>query len=216
MGTLIAGVGTMVFGLGGVAVGMFMRVHEPGIAPAQALPLFATHYFSSVMSGVMLGAILITVITCAGGLALGIATMLTRDLYQQYLRPKMGDREGLLAARSVIVVVVLAGVLIGGSDLLKLIISYSFLAFAFRADAMLVPVLVAVLGDRTSLRSAGAGVGALLGGMTTNLFWNLAIEPGGAAVFIGLVGSIVGLAGGHAVSILREKGAIPQAGISVN
>jgi solute:Na+ symporter, SSS family len=216
IGTLLAGFGTMVFGLGGVAVGMFMRVHEPGIAPAQALPLFATHYFSPVMGGVMLGAILITVITCAGGLALGIATMLTRDLYQQYLRPKMSDREGLLTARSVIVVVVLAGALIGGSDLLKLIISYSFLAFAFRADAMLIPVLVGVLGSRTSLRSAGAGVGAMLGGMTTNLFWNLAIETSGAAVFIGLVGSVVGLVGGHALSILREKRTIPQAGISVN
>jgi SSS family solute:Na+ symporter len=148
---------------------------------------------------------------------LGIATMFTRDLYQQYIRPKMGDREGLLVARTVIVVVVLVGVLIGASDLLKLIISYSFLAFAFRADAMLVPLLVAVLGNRTRVRSAGAGVGALLGGMTTNLFWNLAIEPGGAAVFIGLVGSVVGLVGGHALSlVLRNKQAIAQAGISIN
>jgi SSS family solute:Na+ symporter len=211
IGTLLAGLGTIGFGLGGVAVGVFMRVHEPSIAPAQALPLFAAHYFPLVMSGVMLGAILITVITCAGGLALGIAAMFTRDLYQHYLRPKMSDREGLLAARTVIVVVVLAAVLIGASDLLKLIINYSFLAFAFRADAMLVPVLVAVLGDRTSLRSAGAGVGALAGGMATNLLWNLRIEPGGAAVFIGLIGSVLGLLAGHALSWLRNKWTIRQA-----
>jgi SSS family solute:Na+ symporter len=217
MGTLLAGFGTTLFGLGGVAVGMFMRVHEPSIVPAQALPLFATHYFPPVVGGLMLGAILMTVITCAGGLALGIATMFTRDLYQHYLRPKMGDREGLLVARTVIVVVVLAGVLIGVSNLLKLIISYSFLAFAFRANAMLVPVLVAVLGNRTSLRSTEAGVGALLGGMTTNLFWNLAIEPGGDAVFIGLVGSVVGLLTGHALSlVLHQKRAIVQGDISTS
>jgi SSS family solute:Na+ symporter len=192
---------------------MFMRVREPGIAPAQALPLFATHYLPPVVGGVMLGAILITVITCAGGLALGIATMFTRDLYQHCMRPNRGDGEGLMVARIVIVLVVLAGVLIGGSDLLKLIIGYSFLAFAFRTDAMLVPVLVAVMGNRTSLRSAGAGVGALLGGMTTNLFWNLAIEPGSSALFIGLVGSAIGLLGGHALSmVLRLKRAIPQTG----
>jgi SSS family solute:Na+ symporter len=216
LGTLLAGFGTTLFGLGGVAVGMFMRAHEPSIAPAQALPLFATHYFPPLMGGLMLGAILMTVITCAGGLALGIATMFTRDLYQQYLRPKMSDREGLLVARTVIVVVVLAGVLIGASNLLKLIISYSFLAFAFRANAMLVPVLVAVLGNRTSLRSAEAGVGALLGGMTTNLFWNVAIEPGGDAVFIGLAGSVIGLLGGHALSLLHHKRASVQADISTN
>ena len=216
IGTWLAGLGTTVFGLGGVAVGMFMRVREPDIAPAQALPLFATHYFSPLMGGVMLGAILITVITCAGGLALGIATMVTSDLYQQYVHPKMGDREGLLVARTVIVVVVLAAVLIGASDLLKLIINYSFLAFAFRADAMLVPLLVAVLGNRTGLRSTGAGMGALLGGMTTNLFWNLAIEPGGAAIFIGLAGSVAGLLAGHALSMVLRHRAIPQAGISIN
>jgi SSS family solute:Na+ symporter len=217
IGTLLAGFGTTVFGLGGVAVGMFMRVHEPGIAPAQALPLFAAHYFPPLMGGVMLGAILVTVITCAGGLALGIATMFTRDLYQHYMRPHLGDREGLIVARTVIVVVVLAGVLIGVSDLLKLIISYSFLAFAFRADALLVPVVVAMLGSRTSLRSVGAGVGALLGGMTSNLFWNLAIEPGSAALFVGLVGSAIGLLGGHALSlVLRVKRVIPQTGISVD
>jgi SSS family solute:Na+ symporter len=217
IGGLLAGLGTTLLGLGGVAVGMFMRVHEPGIAPAQALPLFATHYFPPVIGGMLLGAILITIITCAGGLALGIATMFTRDLYQPYLRQKTGDRQGLLVARTAIVVVVLAGVLIGASHLLKLIISYSFLAFAFRADAMLVPLVVAVLGNRTRLRSAGAGVGALLGGMTTNLFWNLAIEPGGAALFIGLMGSVAGLFVGHALSLVsRDKQAISQAGISIN
>ncbi len=215
IGAIVAGIGTTVFGLGGVMVGMFMRVHEPSIAPAQALPLFAFHYFSPLLSGVMLGAILITVITCAGGLALGISTMVTRDLYQHYLRPAMSDREGLFLARLVIVIVVVAGVLIGASDLLKLIINYSFLAFAFRADAMLVPVLVAVLGTRTSLRSAGAGVGSLVCGMATNIFWNLAVAPGGAAVFVGLFGSVVGLLAGHAFSVAsRNKPSVPQQSIT--
>jgi len=202
IGTIVAGVGTTVFGLGGVAVGMFMKIHEPNINPAQALPLFAAHYFSPVLSGIMLGAILITVITCAGGLALGIATMVTRDLYQHYIRPQMQDREGILVARTTIVVMVLLGVLIGGSDVLKLIISYSFLAFAFRADAMLVPVLVAVIGPRLRLNTAGAGVGALVGGIITNIVWNLMVSQGGAAVFIGLAGSLVGLLLGHTVSVL--------------
>jgi len=202
IGTIVAGVCTMVFGLGGVAVGMFMKIHEPNIAPAQALPLFAAHYFSPVLSGILLGAILITVITCAGGLALGIATMVTRDLYQHYIRPQMRDREGILVARITIVMMVVLGVLIGGSDVLKLIISYSFLAFAFRADAMLIPVLVAVIGPRLRLNTAGAGVGALVGGIIANVGWNLTVSEGGAAVFIGLAGSVAGLLLGHTVSRL--------------
>jgi len=202
IGTIVAGVGTTVFGLGGVAVGMFMKIHEPNIDPAQALPLFAAHYFSPVLSGILIGAILITVITCAGGLALGIATMVTRDLYQRYIRPQLQDREGILVARSTIVVMVVLGVLIGGSDVLKLIISYSFLAFAFRADAMLVPVLVAVIGPRLRLNTVGAGVGAVVGGIVTNIGWNLVVSEGSVAVFIGLAGSVVGLVLGQAVSVL--------------
>jgi SSS family solute:Na+ symporter len=202
IGTIVAGVGTTLFGLGGVAVGIFMKIHEPNIDPAQALPLFATHYFSPVLSGIMLGAILITVITCAGGLALGIATMVTRDLYQRYIRPRMQDREGILVARCTIVVMVVLGVLIGGSDVLRLIVSYSFLAFAFRADAMLVPMLVALIGPRLRLNTVGAGVGALVGGVIANVGWNLTVSEGGVAVFIGLGGSVVGLLLGQAASVL--------------
>lgn len=201
IGVIVAGLGTTVFGLGGVAVGMFMRIHEPDIAPAQALPLFAVHYFPPLLSGIMLGAILITVITCAGGLALGIATMITRDLYQRYIRPQLSDREGILAARITIIVMVMLGVLIGGSDVLKLIISYSFLAFAFRADSMLIPVIVAAIGPGLRLNTAGAGIGAMAGGMVTNIVWSLFVSPGGAAVFIGLAGSVAGLLLGHALSL---------------
>ena len=214
IGAIIAGAGTTVFGLGGVAVGMFMKIHEPNIDAAQALPLFAEHYFSPVLSGIMLGAILITVITCAGGLALGIATMVTRDLYQHYLRPRMQDREGILAARASIVVIVVLAMLIGAGGVLKLIINYSFLAFAFRADALLVPVLVAVIGPRLRLNTAGAGVGALVGGLVTNMGWNVLVSQGGAAVFIGLAGSVAGLLLGHAASILSGGERITPAGVA--
>jgi Na+/proline symporter len=49
--------------------------------------------------------------------------MITRDLYQRYLLPRRSDREGILVARTTIVVVVALGVLIGGSGMLKLIIT---------------------------------------------------------------------------------------------
>ena len=214
IGCVVAGIGTTLFGLGGVAVGMFMRIHEPNIAPDQALPLFAAHYFSPLLGGIMLGAILITVITCAGGLALGIATMITRDLYQHYFRPQLSNREGILVARITIVAMVVLGVGIGGSDVLKLIISYSFLAFAFRADAMLIPVIVAAMGKLVPLNTVGAGVGALAGGMATNIVWSLTVSPGGEAVFAGLAGSLIGLSLGHAVSL--SMGAKRVAGPSFN
>jgi SSS family solute:Na+ symporter len=205
IGTLVAGFGTMLFGLGGVAVGLFMRVHEPGIVPAQALPLFAAHYFPGIVGGFLIGAILITVITCAGGLALGVSTMVTRDLYQQYARPRMGDREGLVVARIVVVAVVVLGVALGASNLLKLIINYSFLAFAFRANAVLIPLLVAVFFNRTRFASLGAGFCAVLLGMLANIGWSVTHPGGGEAVFIGLAGSVLGLIIGALLFTQHEK-----------
>jgi solute:Na+ symporter, SSS family len=213
LGCVVAGIGTMVFGLGGVAVGMFMRIHEPLISPAQALPLFAQHYFPDVLSGVLIGAILITVITCAGGLALGISTMVTRDLYQTYVRPNMGDREGLLVARTVIATVVILGVLAGASDVLKLIINYSFLAFAFRANAILVPLLLAVFFPRSRLCTLSAGFGSVLFGMLANIIWTIHGADGKGALFVGLAGSVVGLLAGGLVGVLvkaRQPAHVPR------
>jgi SSS family solute:Na+ symporter len=207
IGTIVAGIGTMVFGLGGVAVGMFMRIHEPLIKPAQALPLFAQHYFPDLLSGIMLGAILITVITCAGGLALGISTMVTRDLYQNYLRPKMSDREGLMVARTVIAVVIVLGVYAGASGILKLIINYSFLAFAFRADAILVPLMLTVFFPKSRFCTLYAGFGSVACGMLANIVWVLFGANGHAALFVGLAGSVVGLlVGGFIEMMLRPNG----------
>jgi len=211
IGTVVAGIGTIVFGLGGVAVGMFMKAHEPSIHPAEALPLFAAHYFPGLVSGMLIGAILITVITCAGGLALGIATMVTRDLYQNLLKPQMRDGDGVRIARTVIVAVVLLGVLVGASDVLKLIINYSFLAFAFRADVILVPLMVAIFFADSRLCSIGAGMGAVLGGMLTNIAWSVTWPGNGAAVFAGLAGSAFGLAVGYAVE-RRLRGVPAPAG----
>jgi SSS family solute:Na+ symporter len=193
IGTVVAGIGTMVFGLGGVAVGMFMKIHEPLIKPAQALPLFAEHYFPSLVSGILIGAILITVITCAGGLALGISTMVTRDLYQTYLRPNLGDREGLRVARTVIVTVIILGVLAGASGVLKLIINYSFLAFAFRADAILVPLLITVFAPRSRFCTLWSGIGAVAGGMIGNIGWIALGSAANLSLFVGLGCSFIGL-----------------------
>ncbi len=174
-----------------------MKIHEPDIARPRRCRSSPPIIFRRWSAGVLIGAILITVITCAGGLALGIATMVTRDLYQHFLRPQMRDGEGVAAARMVIVAVVVLGVLVGASDVLRLIINYSFLAFAFRADAILVPLIVAVFFSRSVLCNAGAGMGAVAGGMLTNIAWNAALPGSGAAVFAGLAGSVAGLFLGH-------------------
>jgi hypothetical protein len=66
-----------------------------------------------------------------------------------------------------------------------------------------------VIGPRLRFNKVGAGVGALAGGIITNIGWNLFVSQGGVAVFTGLAGSVVGLVLGQAVSVLSGGKQIP-------
>ena len=66
---------------------------------------------------------------------------------------------------------------------------------------MLIPLIVAAIGPHLRLKTAGAGIGALGGGILTHVLWSLLVSPRGTAVFVGLVGSVIGLLLGHAVSL---------------
>jgi len=101
IGTIVAGVGTTVFGLGGVAVGMFIRStndHRPGAGAA----LVRGALLLPGASGIMLGRDSDPADHLRGRVGAGIATMITRDLYQHYIRPQMQDREGIMVARTTI------------------------------------------------------------------------------------------------------------------
>jgi len=69
---------------------------------------------------------------------------------------------------------------------------------------MLVPVLVAVIGPRLRFeqRPVPGWGDALVGGIITNIGWNLMVSQGGAAVFIGLAAASPGCCWGMAVSVL--------------
>jgi Na+/proline symporter len=109
------------------------------------------------------------------------------------LRPNLGDREGLRVARTVIVTVIILGVLAGASGVLKLIINYSFLAFAFRADAILVPLLITVFAPRSRFCTLWSGIGAVAGGMIGNIGWIALGSAANLSLFVGLGCSFIGL-----------------------
>jgi len=196
-GTYLAGFGMIIFGLGGVAAGLYMRTHRPGIKPVEALPLFIKEHFTGLASGLVLGALLITVIASAAALALGISTMLTRDLFQHFVRPEASDKALVLFARITLLVMIVLGVVVASSNIIKLIVEYSFLAFALRAATIAVPLLAAVAFPRSRLISIGGGVGAAVGGLLTDIILSSLGAP--YVIYWALLASVVGLAIGTLV-----------------
>ena len=87
-GTIISAVLSPLIGLGGVLIGLFMRSRHPEIMAVQALPLFVLWYLPGWLSGVVLAALFFAVIGTGAGLALGICTIISRDIYQKLFLPR--------------------------------------------------------------------------------------------------------------------------------
>ncbi len=140
---LSAGLAPLI-GLGGILVGLYMRMHYPGINPSQALPLFVINHLPAWFAGIVLATLLLAAIGTGAGLTLGVSTMLNRDILLK-LKPDLDDRNVLLAFRVLIVIVLslaLAVVLLFGEDML--ILNWSYLSLGLRGAAICFPLLAVI------------------------------------------------------------------------
>ena len=114
-------------------VGMFMRLHHPDIAPIDALPLFVLTYLPAWLGGLAIAALLLASIGSAAGLALGVGTMLTRDLFP-YLRLRFCERHMLAANRMTVMAVMLGASLFTFGNLGSLVLEWNFLSMGLRGS----------------------------------------------------------------------------------
>ena len=163
-GALISGIAAPFIGLGGVAIGLFMRSHYMLRAEAEALaaagkalpnlpilestiramPTFALNHFPPLVAGVILGTLLITSVSGGAGLAFGMATILTRDILKR-LSHRWDAPEGeLRVVRACIGGVLLAAVAVTVSLPDSLINDFGFLSMGFRASVLFLPMTAAL------------------------------------------------------------------------
>ncbi|HHX74161.1 MAG TPA: sodium:solute symporter family protein, partial [Firmicutes bacterium] len=143
-GTLLSAVIGPLIGLGGVFIGLYMRVQHPEITAVQALPLFIVRYLPAWLSGVVLATLFFAAIGTGAGLALGICTILNRDIYQR-LCPRAGDKKVLAVSRILILALFglsLAVVLVSGAD--AMILEWAYLSHGFRGVAAFLPMITAL------------------------------------------------------------------------
>ncbi len=187
-------------GIGGILVGLFMRANFPLTVSSEVLPLFVLKFLPPVLAGVVLATLLISVVGTWAGVTLGISTMLTKDLYQRFLRPQAGSREALLVQRFVIVGLCLTALVFVGGNAGSLILSWSFMAMGLRGCTVLFPLLGAMFFPTrvTPL----AGIASALLGPAVNVVWKLLFPSGLDPLYPGLLVSLLVLAG---VSLLTRR-----------
>jgi SSS family solute:Na+ symporter len=191
-------------GIFGVWVGLHMRTAGITLPPAQALSHFIRITFSPLVAGILWSGILITVIGCAAGLALGIATNLVQDVLLPLAGKRLSPRSVLQANRWAVFLVVLAAAGFGllGKD--SLILVWSYLSMGLRGAGTFLPLVFAVLfPERIPARIAFA---SSVGGIATTLLWPLA-GLGGEPLFAGL--AVAGACLLPAL-FLRSRGAAPR------
>jgi len=199
-GSLISAVLTPLVGLGAVLVGLCMRAQFPATPSSEAMPAFALKFLPPMLAGVVLATLLVAIVGCSAGLALGISTMFTVDIYKQHLRPKAGEREILTMQRVSLLLTSLVPLWFANGNNKALILDWSFLSMGLRGCTVLFPLLGALYFPKYVTRTAGMAA-ACLGPLTTFL-WHVMLPKGIDPLYPGLAVSLLTLT---TISLLSQE-----------
>jgi SSS family solute:Na+ symporter len=177
-----------------------MKANFPTVPSESVFPIFIIKFINPFVAGIILATLLISAIGTWAGLTLGISTMLTKDIYKKFIRPRSSDTEILLMQRLMIVAVCVITVIMVTGNIGSLILGWSFLSLGLRGCAALFPLLGAMYFKRWLTPAAGV-TSALLGPLA-DLAWKLLNPKGLDPLYPGL---IVGLLSLIIVSYFTKK-----------
>ena len=184
-------------GVGGILVGLYMRAVHPGIMSKTALTFFVTEYMPPLLGGVVLGALFIAVIGTGAGLALGISTSLTNDVFKTFAnKRKISDN---VMEKTLLVVVLILASLLSMGPLGDTILNFAFMSMALRGATIFVPLCCA-LWFKGTIPSMFAILSIIIGPasvLVLNLWGILPFDPLFAGVLISCVIMIAGYVEGR-------------------
>lgn len=155
-------------GLPSVMIGMFMHAHHPEIDAIQALPMYLVTYMPEWLGGVGIGALLLSAMGSIAGLALGIGTMISRDIVRN-LWKNATSTNLLWASRLSVLLVVIGAILFVFQHLDSSVLMWNYLSMALRGSGIFLPLTFAVFFPHRLNKTLGVcGVAA---GIVAGCFW---------------------------------------------
>ncbi len=174
-GTAANGVALLFFSILPVVFGMIARAAFPDLPnPDLALPTVITRLLPFGLGALLLVALFSAELSSADAILFMLSTSLTRDLYQRFLRPDLGEEALLRLSRWVSLGAGFCGVLL--AIWLEGIISTLSIFYGLLSISLFVPVVVGLYWTRLS---AGACLGAIVAGLSSAVVFQLA--TGGVA-----------------------------------
>ena len=198
-GALLGGALTVLVGIAGIFVGMFMRQRFPDMDAASAMPVFILKYLPGFPAGIALATLLVAIVGTGAGLSLGISSMISRDIYKPLLRPKASDREQLWVSRGIIAAVLLLAAWLSLGEAGSLILGWSFLSMGLRGAVAFVPMCFALFVKKPVPRPFV--VASMIAGPALVIAGQFVLPAHIDPLFLGIAGSLVICAAG----LIRRK-----------
>lgn len=146
-GALISAVMIPPIGIGGILIGLYMRVNYPELPARLAFPQFVIDFLPGLPAGMVLATLLIAVVGTGAGLALGISSIVSKDILPNLRRfgswPERAA--GSLAFnRGCIVTVLLLACCLSTGALGDVILNFAFMSMGLRGAVIFVPLTCAL------------------------------------------------------------------------
>ena len=155
-------------GLPSVMIGMFMHVNHPEINSIDALPLYLSTYLPDWLGGIGLAALLLSALGSIAGLALGIGTMISRDIISKLWRSATSVNL-LWASRFSVLLAAAAAIVFVFFHLESSVLEWNYLSMALRGSGIFLPLTFCVFFSNRV--RASMGVAAMGAGIFAALFW---------------------------------------------
>lgn len=143
-GALLGAVLIPPIGIGGILVGLYMRAVHPGIVAKTALTLFVTEYMPPLIGGLVLGTLFIAVVGTGAGLALGIATVLKKDILPTFVPALNKEKHSNAYERILLVLILFFACLLSMGSFGDMILSFAFLSMGLRGATIFLPLCCAL------------------------------------------------------------------------
>jgi len=198
LGCFMAAAITIPVGLPSILIGMYMKLHHPGINPIDALPMFLLTYLPPWLGGIGITALILASIGGIAGIALGIGTMFSRDIVYKVFGVKNGETL-LRASRFGVMVTVVVSVVFVYFNMNSGVLNWNYLSMALRGSGIFLPLTCCIFFPGKvkpiyGLLSMAAGIFVALG-------WNLCGHQSIHPIFPAVVGSTIFLI----LGVLKNK-----------
>lgn len=183
-------------GIGGILIGMYMRINFPSIESSQAFPLFIINNMPPLFGGVILATLLLALVGTGSGMALGFGTIITNDIYKVYFNKNVSSKKELIVTRTVIFMSLLISALLTFGNVKSAILKFGFMSMGLRATVLIIPMTGALffkgrINKNFAILSSVLGFFAFL---ICELFLNINIDSLVMGVLVSGITALIGSA----------------------